>query len=91
MDFVGNGLDRGFEEVRGGPAIGSFVQFGIGELRGAVDRHEQVKLAFFGANLGDVEMEVADRIGLKLLPLGLFAFCLRQAADAVALKAAVQR
>ncbi len=38
-----------------------------GELRGAVDPDVEVKLAFFGADLGDVDVEVADRIDLELL------------------------
>jgi hypothetical protein len=36
-------------------------------------------------------VEVAERIALELALVGLIAFDLRQAADAVALKAAVQR
>jgi hypothetical protein len=32
VDFVGNGLDEGFEEVRSDPAIGLLMKFGIDEL-----------------------------------------------------------
>ena len=39
------------------------------ELGGAVDRDEQVELALCRPNFGDVDMEVADRIGFEL-PLG---------------------
>ena len=67
------------------------MQLDEGELGGAVDGDEQVELAFGGSHLGDVDMEVADRIGLELLLGGLVAFDLRQAADAVALQAAMQR
>jgi hypothetical protein len=35
------------------------VQLGEGELAGAVDGDEQVELALLGADLGDVEVEVA--------------------------------
>ena len=44
-----------------------------------------------GPNFGDVDMEVADRIGLELALGRRFAFDLRQARDAVALQAAMQR
>jgi hypothetical protein len=43
------------------------MQLGIGKLTGAVNRDKQVELAFFRADLCDVDMEVADRIRLKLL------------------------
>ena len=66
------------------------MQFDEGELGGAVDGHEQVELAFGGLHLGDVDVEVADRVALELLLGRLVAFDLRQAADAVALQAAMQ-
>jgi hypothetical protein len=55
-----------------------FVQFDKGELGGAVDRHQQVELALRGAHFGDVDVKLADRVGLELaLGRGL-AFDLRQ-------------
>ena len=42
-----------------------------GELRGAVDCHEQIEFALSGANLGQVDMEVADRVAPELFLLGL--------------------
>jgi hypothetical protein len=66
------------------------VQLDECELRGAIDGHEHVQLAFLGAHLGDVNVEIADRIGLELLP-GLLAFDAWQARDVVALKQAMQR
>src|SRR5580700_8189838 len=42
-------------------------------------------------DLGDVDMEVTDRIGLELALVGLVALDLWQAGDTVALQAAVQR
>jgi hypothetical protein len=41
-------------------------------------------------HLSDVDMEVADRIGLELLLSGLVARHLGQAADAMPLQAAMQ-
>jgi hypothetical protein len=51
----------------------------------------EVELAAGGLDLGDVDLEKAGRIGLELFLLGLAAFGLRQAADAMALEATMQR
>ncbi len=67
-----------------------FVQFDEGKLGYAVDRHEQVELALGSPNLGDVDMEVADRVAFELPLCGCLAFDLRQLRDAMALKAAMQ-
>ena len=45
-----------------------------------------MQLALLGPHLGDVDVEVADRVGLELLLGRLVAFDLRQPADVVALK-----
>jgi len=37
------------------------VQLDEGELAGAVDGHQQVEAALLGPDLGDVDVEVADR------------------------------
>src|SRR6266849_5760155 len=42
-------------------------------------------------DLGDVDVEVTDRVGLELALVGLVAVDLRQAVNTVALQAAVQR
>ena len=63
---------------------------GEGELGGPVDGHEEIELAFLGAHLGDVDVEVADRVALERLLGRLVAVDLRQPADAVALEAAMQ-
>jgi hypothetical protein len=49
-----------------------------------------VELALLGPDLGDVDMEVADRVALELAPVGLVAVDLRQPADPMTLKAAMQ-
>lgn len=61
------------------------MQLNDGELAGAVDSCEQVKLALFGADLRDVDVEVADRVGLELRTIGIVAVHIQQAADAVTL------
>jgi hypothetical protein len=65
------------------------MQLDEGELGRAVDRDKQIEPALLGADLGDVDMEVADRIALELALLGLVAVDLRQPADLVPLKAAM--
>jgi hypothetical protein len=36
------------------------VQFDEGELRGPVDRDDEIELALSGSDLGDIDMEMAD-------------------------------
>lgn len=90
VDPVGDGRDQAQQEVSGDGSGGLLMQFDEGELRGAVNGDEHVQLALFGAHLGDVDVEIADRIGLELLLRRPVAFDVRQAADAVALQAAMQ-
>ena len=61
------------------------------ELAGAVNTHVKVQFAFGCAHFGDVDMEVADGVGLELL-LGFFvAGHFGQPADPMALQTPVQR
>src|SRR5258708_3129027 len=90
MDFVRNGLDQGFEEVCRDPGCGSLVQFDESELRSPVDGDQQIELALLGADLGDIDMEVADGEGLKLLSAGPAPLYVRQAGSALTLSTAVQ-
>ena len=60
-------------------------------MASAVDGHEQVQLALFGADPCDVDVEVADRVSLEARAFGLVAVDIRQATDAVTLQAAVSR
>ena len=90
VDRIGNTVDQGLEERAGGLGVRPIDELRKDELRGAVDRHEEVELAFLGAHLGDVDVEVADRVGLELLLLRLIARHLRQTANAMALEAAMQ-
>jgi hypothetical protein len=79
------------EEVGCRAAGDLLVQFDEGELGCAVDRHEEVELALLSSDFGDVDMEIADRIGFELTFGGGFAFDLRKLRDAMALQATVQR
>ena len=91
MDRVRHGGDEIVQKGRRDPLSGLLVQLNEGELARAVDGHEQVELALFGADPCDVDVKVADRVGLEARPLGLVAIDIRQAADAVTLQAAMQR
>lgn len=74
-----------------GVAAGLRFQLGESQLRCSVDGYKQAELALSCPDLGDVDVHVADEVIGKALLLGLIALHLRQAADAVPLKAAVQR
>ena len=65
------------------------VQMRDGELRGAVDADVAVELPLFGADLGDDDVEVADRVSLEALLLRSFTLRYWQPADAMSLQAAV--
>lgn len=62
-----------------------------GELRSPVDGDEEVKLALLGANLRDIDVEVADRVRLELLAPGPAAIYVGKPGDFVPLQAAMQR
>ena len=59
VDLVRNGGDQAAQEVRRGAARHLLMQFDEGELRGAIDRDEQIELALCGPNLSDVDMKIA--------------------------------
>ena len=60
------------------------------ELLAPVHGHEEVQLALLGADFGDVDVEIAQRVALERLLGSLIAQGLGQPADAVPLEAAVQ-
>lgn len=91
VDLVGNGFDEVKQEVSRDPPCGLLVQLGEGELRGPIDGDEEVEPALRGAYFGDVDVEVANRIGLELTPHALAVLDIREPGDAVPLQAAVQR
>jgi hypothetical protein len=90
VDLVGGSGDQAAQEVRGGAAGHLLMQFDEGEFRRPVDRDKEIELALSGSDLGEVDMEIVDRIGLELALRRSFAFDLRQARDPVALKASIK-
>jgi len=90
MDFVRHEIDQRFQEGSGGHSIGLLFEPGKGEFGGTVDSDVQVQLAFLCADFGEIDMKVADRIRLEALLGRLVAVPVRQPADPLTLKAAVQ-
>ncbi len=78
------------EEVCGDPGGCLLVQLDESELGGAIDGYQQVEAPLLGADLGDVDVEVAERVALELTPDGRVAVDVGQLRDAVALQAAMQ-
>jgi hypothetical protein len=91
VDAIGDGCNQCFKKRGGSSHIGAFDQFNEGELRGAVDGHEEMEFAFGSAHLGQFDMEVADGVVLEFLPVGLAAFHFRKTADTVPLQTTMQR
>src|SRR5690606_11166304 len=77
VDLVGHGGSESSEEIAGYSPGGLLVQLDERELAGAINGHQQVEAALLGADLGDVDVEVAERIALELAPVGCVALDLR--------------
>ena len=73
VDLVGHGVDQGAEKVGGRLSRRFLLEPGTGELGRPVDRDEKIELAFLRSDLGDVDVEVADRMIGEVLGLGLVA------------------
>ena len=87
MDLIGQGFEQVLQELPGRLSVSCFNELGDGELGCPVDAYEQVKLAFSGLHLGNIDVEKPNRVALELLPLRLVAFDIRQARDAMSLQA----
>jgi hypothetical protein len=83
MDLVGDRFDEVQQEVGRDPPCGLLVQLGEGELRGPIDGDEEIEPALRGAYFGDVDVEVADRVGLELALYALAVLDVRESRDAV--------
>ena len=90
VDLVGDRLDHAFQESgrRGSPSL--LDQLHDGEFARAINGDIEIELAFGGLDLGDIDVEIADWIGLEPLLGGLVALDLRQPRDAVTRQAAMQ-
>jgi hypothetical protein len=65
LDLIRHGSDEVTRALCGHSFHGLRVRVGIGALRCPVNGDKQVEFTFFGTPFGDVEVEVADRVGLK--------------------------
>jgi len=70
MHLIRNGFEQGPEKIARYPPGGLFMQLDVGKFGGAVDGNEKIKPALLGTNLGDVDVEITDRIGFELFPTG---------------------
>jgi len=71
VDGVGDDGHDVAQELGGHHLTGLLMQLRIGEFRGPVDGHEEGELAFGRAHLGDLDVEIADRIALDFFLRGL--------------------
>ena len=90
VEPVGHGCDQVSQEGRSGHFPGLLVQFHEGELGGAVDGDKEIQLALRRLNFSNINMEVAERVGLELLLRRLVTTDLGQSADVVPLQTAMQ-
>jgi hypothetical protein len=90
VDRVGHGGSEVAKEVACDAPGRLLVKLDKGELGRSVDGDEEVELALLGPDLGDVDVEEADRVALEPGALRLVTVGVGQPADAVALEAAMQ-
>ena len=90
MDAVGHPFQKVFKEFPSRLAIGLLYQLRHGELAGAVNGDKEIEFAFLGPDLGNIDVEIANRVSLELLPFGLAPIHIGQSRDTMPLKAAVQ-
>ena len=65
MDRVRHGLDEGAEEVSGDASCDLLVQLDKRKLGDAVDRDQEIEPAFCGLDFGNVDVEIAQRVGFE--------------------------
>jgi len=91
VDFVGDSHDQSLQKGRCCMSVSFLMELGESELRCAIDCDEQMELALLSTDLGDIDVEVADRIALERLLAPRLAFDRREPADLVALEQSMQR
>lgn len=90
VDLVRHGLDQSSEEGRCGCPACLPDQLHESKFAGAINGDIEKKLAPGGLHLGNVDVEISDRISPELLLVRLVALHIRQLRNAMALKAAMQ-
>lgn len=90
VDFVRNGFQQVLKKLPCGLAICFLNQLRHRKLAGAINGNKEMELAFLGSNLCDIDMELANRIALELLPLRLVACDVRQSGYAIPLQTSMR-
>jgi hypothetical protein len=91
VDLVGDSFDQPAQEVARSLANHFLKQLNEGELRRSIDCDDEVELVLRGSDFGDVDMKIADRIGLEFAFGGGLALDLWQPGDCVPLQAPMKR
>ena len=89
VDFVGNSSDDVLKEGGSDLSVSLLVEFDDREFAHAIYGDEHIELAVAGSDLGDVDVEIANRIVFEPL-LGFVALDGWQARDVVTLEQTVQ-
>jgi len=89
--FVRNGFQQVLKKLPCCLAVCFVDQLGHGELAGAINGHEQMQLTLFGSDLRDINVEIANRVALELLPFRLVTVNIWKTRDAMPLKTTMQR
>jgi hypothetical protein len=67
------------------------MKLNMRKFAGSIDGDEEMQLAFSGSHLCNVDLEVANRVGFKLLLWSVVAINVEQPFNAMTLKATVKR
>ena len=90
MEGIWHCLDQIAQELCSNHLACLGVEFGKSELRGSVNGHKQIELAFGCLHLGNVDVEIADGVALELFLDRLVAPNLWQPRDAMTLQTSMQ-
>lgn len=71
VDRIGNLNNQISEEITSDNAYCMLVWLDVGKLRCPVEGNQQLQSAFIARQLGDIDVEVDERIRLEFLLLGL--------------------
>lgn len=90
VELVRHGFAEVFKELPGRLAIGFLCKLRHRKFAGPVDSHKEIELALFCPDLGNVDVEEADRVAFELLLLRLVTFDIRQARYSMPLQTSMQ-
>ena len=71
VDFVRDGFNQGGQKGGRGHAVCFFSELGEGKFTGPIDCHEQEELSFLRLNLSNINVKIADGVGLNAFLAGL--------------------